>query len=122
VSQFPDRGLGGAQADVRLSQPFPSGPGSGMQGFRWCALGEHRWILVRYGGAQVSDRAAADHGADGAEGGDVSAGQCSDASESAVDSAPRIMRFLAVSSGFGDQVGVVAVWRVDEGVVVSLAA
>jgi hypothetical protein len=30
--------------------------------------------------------------------------------------------FLAVSSGFGDQVGVVAVWRVDEGVIVSLAA
>jgi hypothetical protein len=31
-------------------------------------------------------------------------------------------RFLAVSSGFGDQVGVVAAWRVDEGVMVSLAA
>jgi hypothetical protein len=30
--------------------------------------------------------------------------------------------FLAVSDGFGDQVGVVAAWRVDEGVVVSLAA
>ena len=29
-------------------------------------------------------------------------------------------RFLAVSSGFGDQVGVVPAWRVDEGVVVSL--
>jgi hypothetical protein len=29
--------------------------------------------------------------------------------------------FLAVSSGFGDQVGVVAAWRVDEGVIVSLA-
>ena len=28
--------------------------------------------------------------------------------------------FLAVSSGFGDQVGVVPAWRVDEGVVVSL--
>jgi hypothetical protein len=30
--------------------------------------------------------------------------------------------FLAVSSGFGDQVGVVPAWRVDEGVMVSLAA
>jgi hypothetical protein len=30
--------------------------------------------------------------------------------------------FLAVSSGFGDQVCVVPAWRVDEGVVVSLAA
>ena len=30
--------------------------------------------------------------------------------------------FLAVSSGFGDQVGGVAAWRVDEGVMVSLAA
>jgi putative transposase len=31
-------------------------------------------------------------------------------------------RFLAVSSGFGDQVSVVPAWRVDEGVIVSLAA
>jgi hypothetical protein len=31
-------------------------------------------------------------------------------------------RFLAVSSGFGDQVGVVLAWRVDEGVMVSLGA
>jgi DNA invertase Pin-like site-specific DNA recombinase len=31
-------------------------------------------------------------------------------------------RFLAVSSGFGDQVGVVPAWRVDEGGDVSLAA
>ena len=31
-------------------------------------------------------------------------------------------RFLAVSSGFGDRVGVVPAWRVDEGVIVSLAA
>jgi hypothetical protein len=31
-------------------------------------------------------------------------------------------RFLAVSSGFGDQVCVVPAWRVDEGVMVSLAA
>ena len=30
--------------------------------------------------------------------------------------------FLAVSSGFGDQVCVVPAWRVDEGVMVSLAA
>jgi hypothetical protein len=30
--------------------------------------------------------------------------------------------FLAVSSGFGDQVSVVPAWRVDEGVIVSLAA
>ena len=30
--------------------------------------------------------------------------------------------FLAVSSGFGDQVSVLSAWRVDEGVVVSLAA
>jgi hypothetical protein len=30
--------------------------------------------------------------------------------------------FLVVSSGFGDQVCVVPAWRVDEGVVVSLAA
>jgi hypothetical protein len=30
--------------------------------------------------------------------------------------------FLAVSSGFGDQVCVVPAWRVDEGVRVSLAA
>jgi hypothetical protein len=30
--------------------------------------------------------------------------------------------FLAVSSGFGDQVCVVPAWWVDEGVVVSLAA
>ncbi len=37
-------------------------------------------------------------------------------------SAGAIRRFLAVSSGFGDQVGVVAAWRVDEGVIVSLAA
>jgi hypothetical protein len=29
---------------------------------------------------------------------------------------------LAVSSGFGDQVRVVPAWRVDEGVIVSLAA
>jgi putative transposase len=29
--------------------------------------------------------------------------------------------FLAVSSGFGDRVGVVPAWRVDEGVMVSLA-
>jgi putative transposase len=33
-----------------------------------------------------------------------------------------VARFLAVSSGFGDQVSVVSAWRVDEGVVVSLAA
>jgi hypothetical protein len=32
------------------------------------------------------------------------------------------VRFLAVSSGFGDQVCVVPAWRVDEGVRVSLAA
>jgi len=32
------------------------------------------------------------------------------------------IRFLAVSSGFGDQVSVGSAWRVDEGVVVSLAA
>jgi O-methyltransferase involved in polyketide biosynthesis len=31
-------------------------------------------------------------------------------------------RLLAVSSGFGDQVSVVPAWRVDEGVMVSLAA
>jgi S-adenosyl methyltransferase len=31
-------------------------------------------------------------------------------------------RFLAVSSGFGHQVSVVPAWRVDEGVIVSLAA
>jgi hypothetical protein len=31
-------------------------------------------------------------------------------------------RFLAVSSGFGDQVSVVPAWRVDEGGDVSLAA
>jgi hypothetical protein len=30
--------------------------------------------------------------------------------------------FLAVSSGFGHQVSVVPAWRVDEGVIVSLAA
>jgi hypothetical protein len=30
--------------------------------------------------------------------------------------------FLAVSSGFGDQVSVVPAWRVDEGVMVSLGA
>jgi hypothetical protein len=35
---------------------------------------------------------------------------------------PALAGFLAVSSGFGDQVGVVAAWRVDEGVMVSLAA
>jgi hypothetical protein len=29
---------------------------------------------------------------------------------------------LAVSSGFGDQVRVVSAWRVDEGMIVSLAA
>jgi uncharacterized membrane protein len=33
-----------------------------------------------------------------------------------------IWRFLAVSSGFGDQVSVVPAWRVDEGGDVSLAA
>ena len=33
-----------------------------------------------------------------------------------------IVGLLAVSSGFGDQVSVVPAWRVDEGVVVSLAA
>jgi hypothetical protein len=32
------------------------------------------------------------------------------------------IRFLAVSSGFGHQVSVVPAWRVDEGVIVSLAA
>jgi aryl-alcohol dehydrogenase-like predicted oxidoreductase len=32
------------------------------------------------------------------------------------------IRFLAVSSGFGDQVRVVPAWWVDEGVIVSLAA
>jgi transposase-like protein len=32
------------------------------------------------------------------------------------------LRLLAVSSGFGDQVSVVPAWRVDEGVMVSLAA
>jgi Fic/DOC family protein len=31
-------------------------------------------------------------------------------------------RLLAVSSGFGDQVSVIPAWRVDEGVMVSLAA
>ncbi len=31
-------------------------------------------------------------------------------------------RFLAVLSGFGHQVSVVPAWRVDEGVIVSLAA
>jgi hypothetical protein len=31
------------------------------------------------------------------------------------------IRFLAVSSGFGHQVSVVPAWRVDEGVIVSLA-
>jgi hypothetical protein len=33
-----------------------------------------------------------------------------------------VVRLLAVSSGFGDQVCVVPAWRVDEGVRVSLAA
>jgi hypothetical protein len=33
-----------------------------------------------------------------------------------------VLRFLAVSSGFGDQVCVVPACRVDEGVIVSLAA
>jgi hypothetical protein len=33
-----------------------------------------------------------------------------------------LRRLLAVSSGFGDQVRVVPAWRVDEGVIVSLAA
>jgi hypothetical protein len=33
-----------------------------------------------------------------------------------------VNRLLAVSSGFGDQVDVVPAWRVDGGVIVSLAA
>ena len=33
---------------------------------------------------------------------------------------PEFIRFLAVSSGFGDQVGVIPAWWVDEGVMVSL--
>jgi DNA modification methylase len=35
---------------------------------------------------------------------------------------PGQIGLLAVSSGFGDQVGVVAAWRVEEGVMVSFAA
>lgn len=35
---------------------------------------------------------------------------------------PKALRLLAVSSGFGDQVGVDAAWRVDEGVRVPLGA
>jgi hypothetical protein len=38
-----------------------------------------------------------------------------------VQVASEVVGLLAVSSGFGDQVGVVSAWRVDEGVMVSLA-
>jgi DNA-directed RNA polymerase specialized sigma24 family protein len=42
--------------------------------------------------------------------------------DTVADSSVGPERFLAVSSGFGDQVCVVPAWRVDEGVIISLAA